>query len=59
MMRLALHRDLNFIRIFIDVIKSESLTLIFQNNIVRIWAYIKLSPFYYKANTLIYREWHL
>ena len=27
--------------------KSESLTLIFQSDIVRIWAHIELSPFYY------------
>ena len=46
-MRLVLLQDLHFICLFIDAIKSESLTLIFQSDIVRIWAHIELSPFYY------------
>ena len=41
-MRLILLRDLDFICIFIDAIKLELLTLIFQSDIVRIWTYIKL-----------------
>ena len=49
-MRLALLRDLHFICIFINAIKSELLTLTFQSDIVRICARIKISPFYYKAN---------
>ena len=51
-MRLVLLRDLHFIYIFIDAIKSELLTLTFKSGIVRISAHIKLSPFYYQANTL-------
>ena len=51
-MRLVLLRDLHLICIFIDAIKSELLTLTLQSNIVRIWAHIKLSPFYYKTNAL-------
>ena len=43
-MRLVLLRDLHFICIFIDEIKSELLTFIFQSDIVRIWAHIELSP---------------
>ena len=35
-----------------DAIKSELSTLAFQGDIMRIWIHIKLSPFYYKANTL-------
>ena len=51
-MRLVFLRDLHFICIVIDAIKAELLTLTFKSDIVRIWALIKLSPFYYKANTL-------
>ena len=58
-MRLPLLRDLDFISIFIDAIKSELLTLTFQSDIVKIWAHIKLSPFYYKANALTNWNWHL
>ena len=47
-------RDLHFICIFADAIKSELLTFTFQSNIVRIWAHIKLSPFYYNSLT----NWH-
>ena len=57
-MRLVLFRDLHFIRIFIDAIKSELLTLTIQSEIVRIWAHIKLSPSYYKANALTNWDWH-
>ena len=55
-MRLLLFRDLHFISNFIDAIKSK---LTFQSDIVRIWAYIKLSTFYYKANALVNWNWHL
>ena len=48
-MRLLLLRDLHFISIFIDAIKSQLLASTFQGDTVRIWAHIKLSPFYYKA----------
>ena len=58
-MRLFLLKDLHFISIFLDAITSELLTLTFQNNIVRIWAYIKLSTFYYKADGLANWNWHL
>ena len=51
-MRLLLLINLHFICIFIDAIKSELLTYTFETDIVRIWANIKLSPFYYKANAL-------
>ena len=44
-MRLHLLKDLYFISIFIDAIKSELLTYTFQSDIVRIWAHIKLSAF--------------
>ena len=43
---------------FHDAIESELLTLTFQSDIVRIWAHIKLSPFYYKANALTNWDWH-
>ena len=55
-MGLVILRDLHFIHIFIDVIKSETLT--FQSDIVKIWAHIKLSPFYYKVNAWTKQEWH-
>ena len=42
--------------IFIDVIKSELLIFTFQSDNVRIWAHIKPTPFYYKANGLT--SWH-
>ena len=48
--------DLYFICIFIDAIKSELLTFIFQSDIVRIWAHIKISLFCYKSNGLT--NWH-
>ena len=51
-MRLVLLRDLHFICIFINAVKSEFLTLTFQSDIARIWTLIKLSPFYYKTNAL-------
>ena len=51
-MNLVLLRDLHFIWILIDAIKSELFTLTFQSDIVSIWAHIKLSSFYYKANAL-------
>ena len=51
-MKLVLLKYLHFICIFMDAIKSESLTLTFQSDIVSIWVHIKLSPFYYKANPL-------
>ena len=51
-MRIFLLRDLHFICIFHDTIKSELLTLTFQGNIVTIWAHIKLSLSYYKPNAL-------
>ena len=52
-MRLLLLINLHFICISIDAIKSELLyAYTFQIEIVRIWAQIKLSPFYYKANAL-------
>ena len=51
-MRLVLRRDLHFICIFIDAVKSELLTLTFQSDIVWIRARIKLSPFYYTADAL-------
>ena len=38
--------DLHFICIFTDAIKLE------QSDIVKIWAHIKLSPFYYKTNAI-------
>ena len=37
-------------------IKSELLTFIFQSDIAGIWAHIKISSFYYKANGLT--NWH-
>ena len=40
-MGLVFPQDLHFIRISIDAIKSELLTLTFQSVIVRIWAHIK------------------
>ena len=58
LMRLVLLRYLQFFCIFMDVIKSELLNLTFQNDIVRIWAHIKLSPFYYKVNTLTNWDLH-
>ena len=51
-MRHVLLRDLYFICIFIDTTRSELLNFIFQSDIMKIWAHIKLSPFYYKANGL-------
>ena len=57
-MGLVLPQDLHFIRISIDAIKSELLTLTFESVIVRIWAHIKQSTFYYKANVLTNWEWH-
>ena len=45
-LRLVLFRDLFFICIFIDEIKSELLTSKFQSDNVRIWAHIKISPFW-------------
>ena len=46
-------RDLHFICIsMMQLSRSYWLCLTFQSDIVRIWAHIKLSPFYYKANTL-------
>ena len=56
-MRLVLRRDLDFICIFIDAIKSELLTLTFQSDIVRVSALIKLSFFYYKTN--VYKIYNL
>ena len=53
-MRNVLIRDLHFI--FIDAIRSKLLTFIFQSDIVRIWAHIELSSFYYKSNGLT--NWH-
>ena len=50
--RHVLLRDLYFICILIDTTRSEVLTFIFQSDIMKIWAHIKLSPFYYKANGL-------
>ena len=38
-----------FVFLCIDPIKSDILTFTFQSDIVRIWAHIKLSPFYYNA----------
>ena len=55
-MILVLLRFLHFIFTFVDTVKSELLTLTFQSDIVRIWAHIKLSSFYYKGNTFYYRE---
>ena len=55
-MRPVILRYLHFILIFIDTIKAELLNFILQSDIVRIWAHIKLSPFYYKANGLT--NWH-
>ena len=43
-MRLVLLRDLQFICIFTDAIKSALLNVTFQSDIVRIWAHVKLSP---------------
>ena len=57
-MRFALLKDLHFVWIFIDAIKSELLTLIFESNIVGIWTRIKLSPFYYKVHALTNWDWH-
>ena len=57
-MRLVLLRDLHFIGILIDTIKSELFTFTFQSDIVRIWAHIKLLLFYYKTNALTSSEWH-
>ena len=37
---------------------SCSYWLSFQSGIVRIWAHIKQSPFYYKANVLTKWDWH-
>ena len=51
-MRHVLLRDLYFICIFIDTTRSELLNFIFQSDIMKIWAHIKLSLFYYKANGL-------
>ena len=49
-----------FFCIFIDAITSELLTLTFQDesDIVRIWAHIKLSPFYCKTNSLTNWDLH-
>ena len=58
-MRLLLLRDLHFISIFIDAIKSELLTYTFQSDIVGIWLHIKLSPLHYKTNALANWNWHL
>ena len=41
-----------------DAIKSELLNLTFQSAIVRICVYIKLSPFYDKANALTNWDLH-
>ena len=57
-MRLVLLRDLHFVRIFIDAIKSELSILTFQSSIVRIWAHMKPSPFCYKTNALTDWDWH-
>ena len=57
-MRLGLLKDLHFICIFIDAIKSELLTLTIQSDIVRISTHIKLTPFYYKENALANWDWH-
>ena len=55
-MRLVLVSDLHFVCIFVDAIKSDAINvnalLTLQIDIVRIWAHIKLSPFYYKASAL-------
>ena len=63
-MRLVLS-DLYYIRIFTDAIKSELLTLIFQDivrtlpsDIDRMWAHAKLLLLYYKANALTNWEWY-
>ena len=44
--------DICFLFVFLDAIKSELLILTFQTDIVKIWAHIKLSPFYYKSEWL-------
>ena len=49
---------LQYFCIFMDATKSELLALTFQSDIVRIWADIKLSPFYYKANSLTNWDLH-
>ena len=58
-MKRLLLKDLHFISIFIDAIKSGLLTLTFQSDIVKIWTHVKQSPFYYKADALINWYWHL
>ena len=45
-------RDLHFTCIFIDVIKSELLTLTFQSDIWRIWAHTKLSTLLFQSEEL-------
>ena len=47
-----------FFCIFIYAITSELLTLTFQSDIMRIWAHIKLSPFYCKTNSLTNWDLH-
>ena len=58
MMKLVLLRYLHFIGIFMNPIKSELLILTFQSDVVRLWAHIKLSLFYYKANALTNWDLH-
>ena len=55
-MTLVLLGDLRFIYNFIHAIKLELLALKFQNDILRIWAHIKLSP--YKTNALTNWDLH-
>ena len=57
-MRLVLLRDLHFICIFIDAVKSELLAVTFQSDILKIWAHVKLSLFYYKVNALTNWDLH-
>ena len=51
-------RYLHFICIFMNAIKSELMILTFQSDVGRLWAHIKLSPFYYKANALTNWDLH-
>ena len=45
-------RDWGFTYIFIDAIQSEFLALIFQSDIVRIWAHIKLASLLFQSERL-------
>ena len=45
-------RDLGFTYIFIDAIQSELLALIFQSDVVRIWAHIKLASLLFQSERL-------